>query len=118
MNLSALDRVGDFLRAQLLTVFVAYRNALQEVVDTTADKDGPTNAFVKRKLARFEELKDQWCTAYFRWGAGPAKSAKEQEELEDVVRQAEEQLSKECHHIFELSYYRPVWKKIPDDMEL
>jgi hypothetical protein len=117
MSLSATDSVGDFLRAQVPKVIHLYRTTFQEIIDD-ASTDETTRAFLRKRLARLEELSDKWRSAWFRFGAGPGHTAKEQDEILNAVLQAEAQLAKECPHIFDISYYRPVWKRMPDDMEI
>lgn len=117
MSLSAIDEVGDFFRAQVPKVIEQYRVIFQELVDDTST-DEITRTFVKKRLARLEELTDKWRSAWFRFGAGQGHTAKEHDEIVDAVRQAEAQLMRDCPHIFELSYYRPVWTKIPDNLEI
>src|SRR6185312_2206427 len=116
----ALDHdgeVGDFRRSALRKIFEEYRKILEiGLEDVGADET--TKKFLKKRIARLEELRNQWITGWFQLGLGQAPSAREQDERESALLRIEAHLAKECPNIFKLSYYVPVRTRIPDDMEI
>jgi len=110
-------KVGDFRRSALRKVFEEYRGIVQGVLDDVG-ADKVTETSLKNRLARLEELKSQWITGWFQLGLEQAPTAREQDERETALLQIEAQIAKECPNIFKLSYYVPVQRSIPDDMEI
>src|SRR5258708_2066231 len=94
VNLNATDQVGDIWRAEIPKYLNLYRDSLQAVVDDVNNYDH-TKKFVNGRLVKLQELSTEWHSTYGRFGAGPAGSAREQEQVENAVRAAEAQLAKE-----------------------
>lgn len=107
--------VGDFHRELIPKVLHLYQHCLQEVID--GGVDDRTKNYVQKKLDKLSILTPRWQLAYARFSAGSGLTAKEQEEIENAVLEAERQLAKELPHIFDLSYYIPICREIPPDRE-
>jgi len=117
MTLSEFDQVGDFQRVKIPEILEMYRDILQGVLnDPKADQTTKTS--VTKRLDLLQKLGDQWRAAWLRCRIDHGRTAQEHDAITNAVLEAEKRLTKECPHIFELSYYRPVWKKIPDNLEI